>query len=84
VTNSPVFPEHVLLSRPVLAVFYKVMKMSWFQKNCSERSALQQNRWANNEDEEEKQDKRKKTKDINIFCYFVCESYFCSIWRYFF
>jgi len=44
VTNSPVFPGHVLFLRPVLAVFfYKVMKMSWFSKNCWERSALLQN-----------------------------------------
>jgi len=46
-TNSPVFPGHVLFSHPVLAVlmavfFYKVMKMSWFSEN-RERSALQQN-----------------------------------------
>jgi len=37
VTNNPVFPGHVLFSHPVLAVladFYKVMKMSWFSKNC--------------------------------------------------
>jgi len=43
-TNSPVFPGHVLFSHPVLAVlmavfFYKVMKMSWFSEN-RERSAL--------------------------------------------
>jgi len=43
VTNSPVFPGHVLFSCPVLAVFYKVMKMSWFSKNSWERSALQYN-----------------------------------------
>jgi len=56
-TNSPVFPGHVLFSRPVLAVFYKLMKMSWFSKNCLER---QKYRWANKEDEEEKQDKEEE------------------------
>jgi len=48
VTNSPVFPGHVLFSRPVLvglAVFYKMMKMSCFSKNSWERSALQQNKY---------------------------------------
>jgi len=46
VTNSPVFSGHVLFSCPVLAtlaVFYEVIKMPWFSKNCWERSALQQN-----------------------------------------
>jgi len=34
------------------------MKMSWFSKNCWERSALQQNiDGQTNEDEKEKQDK---------------------------
>jgi len=39
VTNSPVFPGHVLFSGHVLAIavffyyyYYKVMKMSWFSK----------------------------------------------------
>jgi len=35
VTNSPVFPGHVLFSRPVLTVL-AVMKMSWLSKNCWE------------------------------------------------
>jgi len=34
--------------------------MSWFSKNCWERSALQQNRWTNEEDDEEKQDKEEE------------------------
>jgi len=32
--NSPVLPRHVLFSCPALAVFHKVMKMSWISKNC--------------------------------------------------
>jgi len=60
VTN--VFPGYVLFSGPVQAIlfFYSVMKMSWFSKNCWERSALQQNRWTNEEDDEEKQDKEEE------------------------
>jgi len=41
VTNSPLFPGHVLFSRPVLAVFYKVMKMSClFKKKYSGKDQL--------------------------------------------
>jgi len=71
VTNSPVFPGHVLFSHPVLAilaVFYKVMKMSWFSKNCWERSALQQNIDGQTRRMRKKNRiKRKNNKDINIF-----------------
>jgi len=73
VTNSPVFPGHVLFSRPV-AVLYKVMKMSWFSKNSWERSALQQNIDGQTRSMRKKNRiKRKKTKDMNIFsfCKFV-------------
>jgi len=55
VTNSPVFPGHVLFSRPVLAVFNKVIKMSWFSKKLLEKiSSTAKYKWENYE---EKQDK---------------------------
>jgi len=40
VTNSLVFTGHVLFSRPVLAVFYEVMKMSWFSKKTAGKDQL--------------------------------------------
>jgi len=61
VTNSPVFPGHVLFSHPVLlAVFYKMMKMSCFSKLLGKISSTAKYRWANKEDEEEKQDKEEE------------------------
>jgi len=58
VTNSPVFPGHVLFSCPVLAVFNKVIKMSWFSKKLLEKiSSTAKYKWENKEDDEEKQDK---------------------------
>jgi len=45
------------------------MKMSWFSKNCWERSALQQNKDGQTRRMRKKNRiKRKNTKDINIFC----------------
>jgi len=67
VTNSPVFKEHVLFSRPVLAVFYEVMKMSWFSKNCWERSALLQNIDGQTRRMRKKNRIKKKTKDFSLF-----------------
>jgi len=63
VTNSPLFPGHVLFSRPVLAVFYKVMKMSCLFKKkniLGKISSTAKYRWVNKEDEEEKQDKEEE------------------------
>jgi len=57
-----------MFSRPVLAVF--VMKMSWFSKKRKKKKLLgkisftAQFRWANKEDEEEKQDRG----NIYIYC----------------
>jgi len=63
VTNSPVFPEHVLLSLSWL-FFIKWWKCPGFKKKTALKDQLYtaKYRWANNEDEEEKQDKRKKTR----------------------
>jgi len=64
VTNSPVFPGHCF---PVLAVFYNVMEMSWFSKNCWERSSLQKTIDGQTRRMRKKNRiKRKKIKDINI------------------
>jgi len=45
------------------SVFYKVMKMSWFSKKKKKKDQLYSQiayRWANKEDEEEKQDKEEE------------------------
>jgi len=45
------------------------MKMSWFSKNCWERSALQKNIDGQTRRIRKKNRiKRNKTKDINVFC----------------
>jgi len=44
-----------------VAVFYKVIKMSWFKKKkTAGKDQLYSKRWANKEDEEEKQDKEEE------------------------
>jgi len=60
VTNSPVFPGHVLFSSPVLAimaVFYKVLV---FKKLLGKISSTTKYRCENKDDEEEKQDKEEE------------------------
>jgi len=48
------------------------MKMSWFSINCWERSALQQNIDGQTRRMRGKnRKKRKNTKEINIFCWFI-------------
>jgi len=48
------------------------MKMSWFSKNCREISAVQQNiDGQTRRMRRQNRIKRKKTKDINVFCLFV-------------
>jgi len=58
VTNSPV------------AVFYKVMKMSWFSKKLLEKiSSTAKYRYRQTRRRRKKNRiKSKKTKDINVFC----------------
>jgi len=58
VTNSPVFPGHVLFSRPVPGCFLKSDEnVLVFKKLLGKISSTAKYRWANKEDEEEKQDK---------------------------